>query len=418
METANPQENYLTTDHLGSPRVITDRTGNVVARRDFMPFGEELGAGVGTRSITLNYAATGTDTVRKRFTGYEKDQETQLDFAEARMYQNKHGRFTAVDPLMASASPGDPQTFNRYVYTGNNPINRTDSTGLCIDANTGKDNKKPCANHSGSVYVKDGTYWNGPVKDGQLFTGDPTIVNSNGATFEVTRNGWTQIPSGQPVQSQAAQQEIVNTSSTEIATEVTAQPIESLPTRPSGPEPIPIGRGGELDYDNAEGTRTTEGAIRLAEGCSMIPGLGAPCGIIAGIGRGGQGNLFGAGSNLVNAIPFMPWLRRADTATDVVRTAEPVFEGIYEFVSSSGKVYVGQSGNIAARIQQHIASGKLLPEALDTVKTTAVLGGKRAREVAEQLRINDLGGIFDMYGNKVLENIRNPIGEARKYLLP
>lgn len=137
VETANPQENYLTTDHLGSPRVITDKTGNVVARRDFMPFGEELGAGVGTRSTTLNYAATGTDTVRKRFTGYEKDQETQLDFAEARMYQNKHGRFTAVDPLMASASLGDPQTFNRYVYTGSNPINRIDQNGLeyCLAGN-------------------------------------------------------------------------------------------------------------------------------------------------------------------------------------------------------------------------------------------------------------------------------------------
>lgn len=139
VETANPQENYLTTDHLGSPRVITDKTGNVVARRDFMPFGEELGAGIGTRTATLNYAATGTDAVRKRFTGYEKDQETQLDFAEARMYQNKHGRFTAVDPLMASARPIDPQTFNRYTYTGNNPINRTDPSGLnwCKNAETG-----------------------------------------------------------------------------------------------------------------------------------------------------------------------------------------------------------------------------------------------------------------------------------------
>jgi hypothetical protein len=46
------------------------------------------------------------------------------------MYQNRHGRFTAVDPLMASASPINPQTFNRYIYTGNNPINYTDPSGL------------------------------------------------------------------------------------------------------------------------------------------------------------------------------------------------------------------------------------------------------------------------------------------------
>jgi hypothetical protein len=84
-------------------------------------------------------------------------------------------------------------------------------------------------------------------------------------------------------------------------------------------------------------------------------------------------------------------------------------EGIYEFTAASGKTYVGQSGNIAARLEQHIASGKLFPGT--SVRTTEVLGGKAAREIAEQLRINSLGGI------KYLENIRNPIGPARQYLL-
>lgn len=129
IETANPQTSYLTTDHLGSPRVITDKTGNVLSRRDFMPFGEELGAGVGTRTTNDKYSVTGADNVRKRYTGYEKDQETQLDFAEARMYENRHGRFTAVDPLLASGKSSNPQTFNRYVYTSNNPIARIDPDG-------------------------------------------------------------------------------------------------------------------------------------------------------------------------------------------------------------------------------------------------------------------------------------------------
>jgi RHS repeat-associated protein len=89
-----------------------------------------------------------------------------------------------------------------------------------------------------------------------------------------------------------------------------------------------------------------------------------------------------------------------------------VKEGIYEFTAASGKTYVGQSGDIAARIDQHLASGKLLPSDLPSVKTTEVLGGKTAREVAEQVRINQLGGV------KNLENIRNPIGPARQHLLP
>jgi RHS repeat-associated protein len=87
-------------------------------------------------------------------------------------------------------------------------------------------------------------------------------------------------------------------------------------------------------------------------------------------------------------------------------------EGIYEFTAASGKTYVGQSGDICARIEGHLSSGKLLPEDLASLQTTEVLGGKAAREVAEQLRINELGGIEN------LENIRNPIGPARQDLLP
>ena len=57
-------------------------------------------------------------------------------------------------------------------------------------------------------------------------------------------------------------------------------------------------------------------------------------------------------------------------------------------------------------------SGKLLPVSRCSVQITKVAGGKTAREVAEQLTIDRLGGI------KNLENIRNPIGPARQYLLP
>ncbi|MBK8150803.1 MAG: hypothetical protein IPK58_22030 [Acidobacteria bacterium] len=59
-----------------------------------------------------------------------KDIETGLDFAEARMYENRHGRFTAVDPLLASGKSANPQTFNRYTYVMNSPLVNTDPTGL------------------------------------------------------------------------------------------------------------------------------------------------------------------------------------------------------------------------------------------------------------------------------------------------
>lgn len=96
-----------------------------------MPFGEDLYAGVGGRtSDTSQRYATTQDDIRQKFTGYQKDKETNLDFAEARMYNNSHARFTAVDPLLASGKSANPQTFNRYIYCSNNPISCVDPTGM------------------------------------------------------------------------------------------------------------------------------------------------------------------------------------------------------------------------------------------------------------------------------------------------
>jgi hypothetical protein len=47
---------HLTTDHLGTPRVITKADGSVISRHDYLPFGEEVFAGVGGRnSITRRF---------------------------------------------------------------------------------------------------------------------------------------------------------------------------------------------------------------------------------------------------------------------------------------------------------------------------------------------------------------------------
>lgn len=117
---------YATGDHLGSPRVITNSSGVVVGRHDYQPFGTELGAGVGGRTTGMGFSSSG-DNNRKKFTGYERDTETGLDFAQARYFSSTQGRFTSPDSLLGSI--GNPQTLNRYAYVGNNPINFSDPTG-------------------------------------------------------------------------------------------------------------------------------------------------------------------------------------------------------------------------------------------------------------------------------------------------
>lgn len=125
-----PKINYTATDQIGSPRVITDTFGMVESRRDFMPFGEELFADGTNRKTSDDYGNTGGDAVRQRFTGFQRDLETNLDFAEARYFNSSHGRFSAVDPLLASGKSARPQTFNRYVYALNEPLGLVDPTGL------------------------------------------------------------------------------------------------------------------------------------------------------------------------------------------------------------------------------------------------------------------------------------------------
>jgi YD repeat-containing protein len=73
---------YLTADHLGSTRMVTDAGGAVKALHDFLPFGEEVPAGVpagiGGRSSDYYPASTLAinDTINQKFTCKERDTET------------------------------------------------------------------------------------------------------------------------------------------------------------------------------------------------------------------------------------------------------------------------------------------------------------------------------------------------------
>ena len=116
---SNAKTVYPTNDHLGSPRINTDGTRQVISRHDYHPFGEEIAR-----------TGYGSDTIRKQFTGYERDNETGLDFATARYYSSAAGRFQIPDPLQASGHGENPQTWNRYSYVGSNPTNIIDPSGL------------------------------------------------------------------------------------------------------------------------------------------------------------------------------------------------------------------------------------------------------------------------------------------------
>jgi RHS repeat-associated protein len=129
-ETATtPKINYTTNDHLGSPRITTDEKGAVISRTDYQPYGEEIAST--QRTADLGY--TVQDTVKQGFTGYFKDDETGLDYAQARMYKKELGRFTSPDIPLIDQNPENPESWNLYVYVRNNPIKYVDPTGTVIE---------------------------------------------------------------------------------------------------------------------------------------------------------------------------------------------------------------------------------------------------------------------------------------------
>jgi RHS repeat-associated protein len=96
-----------------------------------------------------------------------------------------------------------------------------------------------------------------------------------------------------------------------------------------------------------------------------------------------------------------------------VRTAEKSVtnEGIYVVRSATG-TYVGQSGNIAQRLTRHVSNDKFTQAEVDAAERIFVSGGKTVREIAEQMKIDELGGIDNLL-NKL-----NPIGPRRFELMP
>ena len=108
-------------DHLGTPRLITRASGDRAGYHVYYPFGEEA-------------TAFNQDSERMKFTGHERDLASpggagdDLDYMHARHCSPVTGRFLGSDKV-ASWKAAVPQTWNRFSYALNNPLNRIDLDG-------------------------------------------------------------------------------------------------------------------------------------------------------------------------------------------------------------------------------------------------------------------------------------------------
>jgi RHS repeat-associated protein len=115
---------YRHSDWLGSSRLASTPGRAVYYDGAYAPFGE-------------SYAETGTTD--RSFTGQNQDTVSGLDDFMFREYSaSQQGRWISPDPAgLAAVDMTNPQSWNRYAYVGNNPLNFIDPLGLCDDVIAG-----------------------------------------------------------------------------------------------------------------------------------------------------------------------------------------------------------------------------------------------------------------------------------------
>ena len=106
--------NYYLQDGQGSTRALTNSTGAITDSYSYTAFGEL-------------FNQSGTTTNSYLYTGQQFDSLTGLYDLRARYYNPALGRFLSQDTYPVDF--WNPMEFNRYTYTGNNPVNLIDPSG-------------------------------------------------------------------------------------------------------------------------------------------------------------------------------------------------------------------------------------------------------------------------------------------------
>ena len=122
----NGQKYAVHSDHLNTPRRLTNDSGLPVWQWSYSAFGDNLPTTAASRFASSGAEAIGATSVvfNLRWPGQYYDQESGLHFNWHRSYSPGIGGYTQNDPKGLAAGP------NRRIYVDGNPLSFTDPTGL------------------------------------------------------------------------------------------------------------------------------------------------------------------------------------------------------------------------------------------------------------------------------------------------
>jgi RHS repeat-associated protein len=120
---AGSTPSYARPDWLGGSRLMTSSTQTMLHDTAYAPFGEQFS------SLNLGIGNLYNFTGQQQWT--VSGSSAALDDFPFRKYHPVQGRWITPDPLgIGAVDITNPQTWNRYAYVGNNPLNAVDPLGL------------------------------------------------------------------------------------------------------------------------------------------------------------------------------------------------------------------------------------------------------------------------------------------------
>jgi RHS repeat-associated protein len=282
---------WIHADPLGSINAITNDAGGTVLRRAYRPYGEQQSQ-VGAHQDTRGYI------------GQRTDASTGLTYLHARYYDPQVGVFLKPDPIGAVGG------LALYSYSGGNPVNFRDVSGLChpqlcltftapgsggfhdsawVYANGGGGGGGTCDLCWVPELVRLLGGWLGFGGGGRSLTPEQQLAGYEATqAFEAQHPGTTTFSHGGPsghtnaagaAAAAAAQQTAASTQAAHSPPSAVQSPTSppsaprgpSGPSGPSGPVPVPLptpvpGAGGEgAPADRVGGTSGAEWTAHYAE---------------------------------------------------------------------------------------------------------------------------------------------------------
>jgi RHS repeat-associated protein len=272
---------FQLSDWLGSRRVQAHTDGTAGLWCFNYPFGDGL-----------KCWGPDVDATEHHFTGKERDTETGLDYFGARYYGSNMGRFMSTDPYLPqlecknascfSTYVANPQNWNKYTYTRNNPLAFIDPDGEKTELAVGGNTADNPFGHvaliiNGRVYSYGTNYNKGAARDWGADASVYLNAQSGSRQTEVLQLNITpeqeqslqqNLEANNPNSQAAAPYDVLGNSCVTVTVNA-LQNIGILPTPQPGPEAI--GKGGAVYQAGADKSITpTQLADRVKQQSGLV----------------------------------------------------------------------------------------------------------------------------------------------------